>query len=784
MINEITRLLEFDKIIGRIKQFAHSAATLQLLEGIAPLQARTQIELRLAQIEEIQTLGASGICLPLDNFTDITGIIDRVRPKGALLDTDELLLLMPTLRVSGQIAALLHYRSDIPLLKELAIDVKGFPDILEPLEQTIAPDGGLLDTASAHLCTLRKNCRNLQSRIRKRLEEIVRERETAIFLQDDFITQRNGRWVIPVRMDSKGMVPGVVHDVSNSGETAFMEPIEIIGIVNELENVNAEEKAEQIRILKEIANWIREDADDLLKAFHSLVYLDFINAAAKFADLIGASVPQITDEFTLNINNGRHPLLALMQKERGGNDVVPLDLRLGGGSPNSILLITGPNTGGKTIAIKTAGLLLLMAQSGIPVPADSSSSFPAAGKLLADIGDEQSIEESLSTFSAHIRKISAILEHADQRTVVLLDELGTGTDPIQGGAIACATLSDLMDHGAIVLATTHLTDIVTFVQKSEGMANAAMEFDRSSLTPCYRLIMGEPGQSHALDIARRCGLPERILQKAHQLAGRMDSEFHTLLVEMKETRLRNEHLLETNLQREKLLAAKEALAEQTLNDIARKTGEIREKSLLEAKVLVNSARAEINRILDGARREKSRKAAAEIATLVTKIDDELRKIRPDARIDIENLQPGASLYIHLLGRNATLLSIDKKHERLRINAGSLEMDVPFSGASAPRDDGQPAKSGSRKVLRDPATSPTELNLIGCRVDEAEARVERFIDTAILNGLREVRIIHGRGTGALMRSVREQLSRNPQIENFRQGEPFEGGDGVTVALLQT
>ncbi len=783
MINEIARLLEFDKIIDRMKQFAHSTATLQLIDGIAPLPSRREIELRLTRIEEIRALEAAGICLPIDHFADISTIIDRVRPKGALLDTDELLVLIPLLQVSGRIASLLYYRSDMPLLKELGNDIKGFPDILGPLEQTIAPDGGLLDSASNILFNLRKNSRTLAGRIRKRLEEIVRERETAIFLQDDFITQRNGRWVIPVRMDSKGMVPGVVHDVSNSGETAFMEPIEIIGIVNELENINAEEKAEQIRILREIAGWIREDADALLADFHALVQMDFINSAAKLADLIDASMPQIADELFIDIQNGRHPLLALMQKERGGSDVIPLDLRLGGSLSNRVLLITGPNTGGKTIAIKTAGLLLLMAQSGIPVPADNSSVFPATGRLLADIGDAQSIEESLSTFSAHIRKISGILEHADQGTIVLLDELGTGTDPLQGSAIACATLADLMSHGALVLATTHLTDIVTYVQKTSGMANASMEFDRNSLTPCYRLIMGEPGESHAIDIARRCGLPERILQKAQELAGKMESEFHSLLAELKESRIKNELLLETTIEREKLLAKRELAAEENLLAIARRARESREEALVTAKGLVNAARAEINRILDAARKEKKRIAAAEIASLEAGIEAEIKRISPENPIGIESLQPGAILFVHLLGRNATLLSIDKKHGRLRINAGSLEMDVPVDGVSAPRDELRTSKKIHIKPLPDESTAADELNLIGCRVDEAVARVDRFIDAATLKGSRELRIIHGRGTGALMRSVREQLSRSQQIQTFRKGEPFEGGDGVTVVILK-
>jgi DNA mismatch repair protein MutS2 len=778
MIDDIQHLLEFDKIVDRIRQFAHSPATQQLIDDIAPLPSRTDIELRLSQIEEIRR---SGISLPISPFDDISGIIEHVRPEGSLLDTGELLALIPLLRISRQIAAILDNRNDTPLVKELARDIKGFPDILEPLEQSLAPDGGLLDTASELLFNLRRVSKGLMARIRKRLEEIVRERETAIFLQDDFITQRNGRWVIPVRMDSKGMVPGVVHDVSNSGETAFMEPIEIIGLVNELENVKAEEKAEQIRILKEIAGWIREDADALLADFHALVKVDFINAVAAFSGLIEAEAPLITDDLTIDIKNGRHPLLSLMQKERDGNSVVPLDMKLGGS--NRVLLITGPNTGGKTIAIKTAGLLLLMAQSGLPVPADSRSVFPIAGRLLADIGDDQSIEESLSTFSAHIGKISRILKVADRKAIVLLDELGTGTDPLQGGAIACATLADLMKRGALVLATTHLIDIVAFVQKTAGMTNGSMEFDRRTLNPTYRLIMGEPGQSHALDIARRCGLPEEILHMAHQLAGKMESDFHNLLAEMKENRSRTEILLEETKKHERKLAEKERLIEQTLLDMARSARESREHALIEAKRLVNAAKAEINRILDSAKREKNRKATVEIATLEAGIAAELGKVRPESVLDLDSLQPGDHLFIHLLGRNATLVSIDRKHERFRINAGKIELEVPFGGASVAREEKKPAKTIRRSVSAPATSEENELNLIGCRVDEAMTRLEKFIDDAMLKGSSELRIIHGKGTGALLRGVREQLSRMVQIESFRPGEAFEGGDGVTVITMR-
>jgi len=782
MLKDTLRLLEFHKIIDSIAAFANSPAATPLIHALAPLGSKIDSERRLSLVEEIRNLSASGIRLPLEPYENIAGVIELARPEGSLLSTEELSLLVPLLIVSDRIRKLINYRNDIPLLTHISADVNSFPDILDPLQQSIAPDGGLLDSASSLLFNLRRNQRHLVGRVRKRLEEIVREREVAIFLQDDFITQRNGRWVIPVRMDSKGMVPGVVHDVSRSGETAFMEPIEIIGMVNELENLNAEEKAEQIRILKEFTAWIREDADAILTSFTAVVHLDFLNSIASFADLVGARTPQMTEKMTLEILAGYHPLLLLMGRS-SGSKVVPLDLRLGEEAGIKTLLITGPNTGGKTIAIKVAGLLTLMAQSGIPVPADSKSVFPARAKIVADIGDEQSIEESLSTFSAHIRKIAAILATADRQTLALLDELGTGTDPIQGGAIACAALEELMQKGSVVLATTHLADIVTYVHKTAGMMNAAMEFDQQSLTPLYRLTMGEPGQSHALDIARRCGMPERIIAAATLFAGKMESEFHSLLADLKRSHSESELLRAELLLREKNIAAKEQRLAAAQNELELIRRGAKEKGFLEAKAAVNSARAELNRILAEAKKEKGRKAVQQLAALETELDAQLEEISPKPQIDAGSLRPGSTVFVKSLGSNATVLAVDSRHQRLRLSAGSLEAEVPFSAVSAAELVRKMSKNPKKSNRQNPPEAASELNLIGWRVEEALLALDKFLDISLLNSLSEVRIIHGMGTGNLMRGVREHLSRSPHIESYRSGESFEGREGVTIVTMR-
>jgi DNA mismatch repair protein MutS2 len=781
------QLLEFGKILDRIAVFTHCDVTADAVLSLAPLGSRGEMDARFNQVEEIRALRHAGITIPLGRFDDITSTLELAKPTGAVLDSLDLAIFLPVLRISRAIRRQLDYRSDTPFLAELGKDIGGFADIEEALEHAIAPDGGLLDTASPLLFELRKKTRQLTLRVRKRLEEIVREREVAIFLQDDFITQRNGRWVIPVRMDSKGMVPGVVHDVSNSGETAFMEPIEVIGMVNELENLHAEEKAEQIRILRELTSWIRQDAEGILADFDGIVSFDLLNAIASFADLLDARVPRLSEELRLHIIRGFHPLLLLMQRECGGKGVVPLDMALGGEGSARVLLITGPNTGGKTIAIKCAGLLVLMARTGIPVPADSSSVFPVHANLLADIGDEQSIEESLSTFSAHIGNISAILRHADSRTIVLLDELGTGTDPTQGAALACGILSDLKAKGCLVLATTHLIDIVAFVQKTDDMINGAMEFDRTTLTPGYHLSIGQPGQSHTLDIARRCGLPDHILSAAGQMVGRMESDFHTLLADLKEQRDRQELLLREMVQREKALGRREKELAENLREMEIGRKEARAKGLQEAKELVQSARREINLILEEARRDKSRTSAKQLAALEEKLAVSLGELRGSPSLDPGTLLPGSTVYVRTLGTNATVCSVDGKHGRLRVKAGSVEVDIPFGGIDPPRDE-VPAKTKSRSSHTVSANTPLgeenrELNLIGRRVEDALVVLDRFIDQVALNGWPEARVVHGKGSGNLMRAVREFLARHPLVSSFRPGEPYEGGDGATVVTMQ-
>ncbi len=778
---ETMRTLELDRILARISGYGHSGASRDAILDIRPLRDRSGIERRFGMVEELRALVAQGVPLPLSDFEDVTSLVRKLRPQGAILAPPELVSFLPFLRVTAAVAAQMGYRNDIPLLRDLAGSVTGFPDILEPLERSLDSEGNILDNASRLLFGLRTRKRSLTARIRKRLEEIVRERDITVFLQDDFVTQRGGRWVIPVRMDSKGQVAGVVHDVSNSGETAFMEPLEIIGLANELENLSAEEKVEEIRILREICGWIREEGEEIESQLATLIHLDLLNAIALFADSLDARVPVVSGDRELLLVSARHPLLMFLQKDSGSGATVPLDLSLGG--DDSVMVITGPNAGGKTIALKTAGLLLLMTLSGIPVPAAETSVFPLADGLLADIGDEQSIESSLSTFSAHVANVATILGEAGGRSVVLIDELGTGTEPLQGAALACSVLQELQEKGALVIATTHLTDIVGFVHRRDGMVNASMEFDRETFSPLYRLKRGEPGQSHALEIARKYGIPGPVIERAHQMLGRMETEFHQLLEDLKSQRLAYEETLAGLERRGRMLAEKERdLAAQRAGWQAERKESL-EKACREAKEIVAGVKREANALLEEARRERSRASLKKIAEVEERVEEQLRVFGGEPSLALEQVHEGDTVFVRSIGFDAVVQKVDARSGRIRLSFSGKELEVgladvaPRKGA-APKPSRRPRKSEEARE-----EAPLQLHLIGLRVDDAVKKLEPFLNHASLDGIGEVRVVHGKGTGALMRGVREYLDGHPLVGSFRDGEPFEGGSGVTMVKIR-
>lgn len=781
MINrESIQTLEFDKILNIISRFSNSDVSRESVLNILPLTNREDIEKRFGQVQEIRRLSQEGSPLKLSHFQDIFHVIERVRPVDAVLEPGELLIYLPVLRIIAVIVSQIRNRHDLPLLGELTGNLTGFPEILDTIERSINNEGNILDSASPLLSNLRTQIRNLEGKITKRLGEIVRNKGITSFLQDDFITKRSGRWVIPVRMDSKGQIQGVVHDVSRSGETAFVEPLEIIGLANELENLVAEEKTEEIRILRSICHSIREVVDEIDIQYRIVVYLDVLNSIARFADLLRTGVPQISDSPVIKLVSARHPLLMLLQKEDVLKDVVPLDFSLG--IDNKVMVITGPNAGGKTVAIKTVGLLLLMALSGIPVSADSSSFFPLVNELLVDIGDEQSIENNLSTFSAHVSNISEILKRTDSKTIILMDELGTGTDPVQGAAIACAVLNDLKEKGSLILATTHLMDIVAFVHKTDGMVNASMEFNQETLAPLYSLKVGEPGQSHALEIARKYGLPDNIIDFAKAMVGNMKVEFYELIAELKGKSARYEESL-NELKKQRIeLEEKEGLLRERGSELKRKEKETMEKAYREAQDIILNTKRQIYAILEEAKKEKSRASIKKIEKTQKEVDDKLEVFHKEPSLSMGEIKEGDVVFVKSIGYDATVVKIDRRNKRLRVKAGSMDIEVPLSDISPKKGKLPESKIIYEKMEEKEETAPLALNLIGLRVDEAISNIEPFLNHASMAGFSEVTVIHGIGKGALLKAIHEHLKGHPLVKQFRSGETSEGGRGVTVVTM--
>ena len=778
-------LLEFHKLLRLISDFAYSDASRQSIANLHPLQDREDIEKRLGLIGEIRKISQQGNRLRLSQFPDISLPLVRIRPEGAVLEARELADLMPVLEIAQEISLQVR-EEELPFLRGLAEPLTGFPDILKVLKKSINSEGAILDSASSLLAELRAQIRRLESRMRKKLEEIVRDEKISALLQDDFITMRSGRWVIPVRMDAKGMVPGVVHDVSKSGETAFIEPLGIINLANELENLIADQKAEEIRILRNICSIIRKQVEGIEAEFKVLVYLDVLHCIAMLSDLLHMESAAIDDAGGIHLSGARHPLLHLAFQKTGlTQEVIPLDITLGG--DNTVMVITGANAGGKTVALKTIGLLMLMALSGMPVPADSSSRFPLIQNLLVDIGDEQSIENNLSTFSAHISNISEILRKTDRKTIVLIDELGTGTDPDEGGALACAVLKDLRKKEALVFATTHLADIKGFVHRTGGMMNASMEFDRKTLTPLYRLRTGEPGQSHALEIAKRYGLSEDLIRDAKEMLGSAKVEFDNLTADLNEKRLQYEQTL-NDLNKVKTDADERTVRlEELTAETKDKQKEILARAYREASDIIADTKRHMRAFLD----ELKKKGRADGRTLLKQIesqqDNVAEMIKEYDTSDkgappIDAMQIGDIVFIKSLNYDAPVVEINRNTGRIKVLAKNMEVEVPISEVGFMRGKSVPS-AGTVRTLQNDETIALEVHLRGLRVDEAMSKLEHFLNHASMAELCEVTVFHGIGKGLLSRAVHEHLSEHPLVKSFRSGTIDERGSGVTIVKLE-
>jgi len=781
------RILELPDILAMLAESASSETAKGAALELTPFDDHKTVIIRLEETTAARNMMALRNSPSFSGVKDVRASLKRA-DMGGMLNTRELLDVAALLRTS---ASAIKYSSGDDDCGATAIDylfsaLNSNKHLENKISSAIVNEEEIADAASRELADIRRHMRIAGEKIRQVLNKIITSQAFSKALQEPIITMRNGRYVVPVKAEHKGVVPGLVHDISSSGATQFIEPLTVVQINNELRELAASEKREIERILMELSADVAANNEDIASDFEVLAALDLIFAKAKLAIKLDAVEPEISGEKRVKLSKARHPLLP--QKE-----AVPVDIRLGG--EFDTLVITGPNTGGKTVSLKTLGLLCAMAQCGLHIPAAEGSLVPVFGEILADIGDEQSIEQSLSTFSSHMTNIVGILENCSGDSLLLFDELGAGTDPVEGAALAMAIIEHARKRGALIAATTHYAELKTYAVNSAGVANASCEFDVETLRPTFRLITGIPGKSNAFAISKRLGLPDAVIEDARSRVNTENAAFEDALASLEAARI--------TLEGERLEAGK--LLRDAESD-RRQAGELKRRTDRERGKAAATAKREAAQILDDARktadtvmeelRGMRRKAAGdadwqrineEKAELLRRLneaeaalDEELNEEEeaPDAR----EIAPGDRVRLRGLGTFADVISVSPDGV-LSLQAGIMKITARLDEVrlvvSEPQPEIKKHLEKSDAKLRDIAAKP-EIDLRGMLTDEAIPVLERFLDNARLAKLVSVTIIHGKGTGALRQAVHQCLRREQRgIKTFRLGRFGEGGDGVTI-----
>ncbi len=780
------RPLEFDKIRARLASFAAFSASEKLAHDLAPTSDAEQARLWQQETTEARALLDQQPSLGIGGARDVRPFTKAAR-VGAMLNPSDLLDIQATLVSARALHRSLGRMTELyPRLAFIAGGIDELPELSQAIARVLNERGEVADNASPELARIRRELNTLRGRMMERLQRMLSSPDLARYLQEPIITQREGRYVIPVRAEARGRVKGIVHDSSASGATLFIEPLAVVEAGNRVRELELEETREVERILRELSGLVAARADELDRTVETLAQLDLAFAKAKYSAEIRASPPRISADSRasqLVLKNARHPLL-------DPEKVVPISVELG--ASFLILIITGPNTGGKTVTLKTVGLLSLMALSGLHIPAEDGSQVPAYEGIFADIGDEQSIEQSLSTFSSHMTNIIEILREANARSLVLLDELGAGTDPVEGSALARAIITNLLQRKVPALVATHYAELKAFAHATPGVENASVEFDIQTLAPTYHLTIGLPGRSNAFAIARRLGLDPRIIEQARASLAQTDVELEKMLAEIKHAREETARELSRAESEREAAERAAAGARRQLREIERSREEVLRQAREQARAELEEARAELNRLRHEWRQvsltreqiEKAEQDLEEVAELTQ------FKAEPLARPEIPRppeqgkIQVGDRVYVpsldqtgQVIGANADGLDVQIGSFRLHLAPGQVEL----RSKAQPTSSDEPTAS-STVVLPDSESPGMEVHLRGMRADDALDRLDTFLDRAYRAGLPYVRIVHGKGTGTLRRLVREQLSANPLIVSYQTAAPNEGGEGVTVAKL--
>ncbi len=783
------RVLEFPKILQMIASYAYTEPGKALVLSLRPLLSEEKIQKRQSLIRELRIFLSQGESLGIEPFESMQGLFNMLRPEDATLEPLQLRKLLPLLYSALTIKQRIR-ETDLLNIKELSERLHSHKELIREIERAIAPDGSINDNASDELYYIRHSIRKLKDRIKRTLEGILNRRELRPHIQDFYITERNGRWVIPVKSDSKGHVKGVIHDISNTGETVFIEPREIQLLGDELESLRAEERLEEFRILKRLSQLIRSSLHEIESDYQIVTEFDMLQAAAVFSEVINATPAELNQSGYVRIIKGRHPLLwKTLKKQCRVDELVPLDFELGREFKG--MVITGSNTGGKTVALKTVGVLTLMTLTGLHIPASSGTTIPLFKKVLADIGDEQSIEESLSTFSAHVARLSEIIKEASEDSLVIIDELGTGTDPDEGGALACAILRTLLQKGALVTVSTHLALLKAFAHTEELLINAAMEMvevkedGKTFYRPSYRLRIGQAGRSHALTIAERLGMPEEVINAAREFLTEGSDLIEGLISSLKDKeRLLEEEIEKARSLREELAVLKQRLQQEVEQIKKRKQDTLRE-AYKEAREFLRKIKAQAYEHLEQLKRADRQRAKQQLKMLQKQAEKIEERLKVPVAGPEKPVKVGDEVLIKPLGLSGKLIELNEKTGRCKVLVKGREVETSKKELQPVEKDQEVEETYTNKTPEVSAEEPParELNLIGWRVDPALSEVERFLNDASLGEAEEVRIIHGVGTGRLARAIRGYLKDHPLVQDFRAGRQSEGGEGVTIVRLR-
>lgn len=785
-------ILEYPKMLERLAAHAISESGKAACLNLLPFESQEDAQKALNETDNAMVL-----CLKygVSSFMDMTDIVMSANraANGATLSIPELLAISNLLAVTrNQKNYLEEHTSEGDALYEYSFSL--IPDRLfeEKINNAFPSPEEVWDGASPQLKEIRKKQNTAKNRIRSSLDSYIKSPTYQKYLQDAIITIRNDRYVIPVKAEFRAEINGLVHDTSASGATLFVEPMSVVTANNELSVLAAEERREIERILNEFSSQVGERSDSLILSYHTCTYLDFTFAKAKYAIDSKAFMPVLNAAGEVDIKSARHPLI-----DKG--KVVPIDISFG--KSYTSLIITGPNTGGKTVSLKTAGIICLMAKSGLFIPAKEGSKVAFFDRIFADIGDEQSIEQSLSTFSSHMTNIVSILSEITDQSLVLIDELGSGTDPAEGAALAIAIIEDIKETGARLICTTHYAELKMYAVQSPEAENASCEFDVSTLRPTYRLIIGLPGKSNAFAIASRLGISDRIIEKAKENLSNETVKVDSILADLEISRKQSEF---DSKEAARMKAEARAVLdnqEQAASDIRREADEILNSAKQKAAAIIERSERETKKILaelEELRKEKERadfaqkiaEAKSELKAFTEQSEKELEIKKPEAKPLPRKLEKGDTVRILSINKEGIVLEAPDSKGYVLLQAGIVKTKVKLNEIELIEKPGvktdiqkRPVPASSVQTERGSRGASLELDIRGMTAYEAETEVENFINNCWLAGLKNISIIHGKGTGALRSAVREQLKNHKLVSEFRLGVYGEGETGVTIVTLK-